>query len=174
MQSAIRLAKVFRSVLAQQEQVRAENVVKDWEYSNPAQYVVSLVEVFGEPIFITAKGDGEAVWKNIAGFDYVVVRDEEISHDFPTDHLDFVYSSLQINVPPELYTSFANVTGSIILDGLKQQATARCGSLIANAITLGFIQDVLDDKAEPTKEEYKARIMEHQIPDWYKDEMGEK
>ena len=54
---------------------------------------------------------------------------------------------------------FAGVTGSIIIDGLKGEATARCGDLVANDVTLNFVLDAIDGKTEPTKEEYAKRIL---------------
>ena len=46
-----------------------------------------------------------------------------------------------------------------IIDGLKGEATARCGDTVANDVTLQFVLDSIDGKIEPTKEEYKNRIL---------------
>ena len=51
------------------------------------------------------------------------------------------------------------MTGSIIVDGLKGEVTARCGDLVANDITLQFVLDSINGKIEPTKDEYAKRIL---------------
>jgi len=55
------------------------------------------------------------------------------------------------------------VTGSIIVDLLKQEVTARCGDVTANAITLGFVQDqpkMGKLTKKQLKDEYARRITE--------------
>lgn len=145
--------------------------VEGWQYDNAREYVKKLIEVTGPPKYITGE---TAVWKNIAGFDRVIVRDESVPHEFPAKHIDFVYSTKKIEVPPELHDDLANVTGSIIIDGLKGEVTARCGSIVANAVTLGFVEDVVKGSTEPTKDEYARRIMNHITPPWFEDILGEK
>lgn len=112
-------------------------------------------------------------WRNIAGFRRVEIRDEAIPHNFPVRHKDFVYSSRKIFVPAHYYDDFARITGSIIIDGLRQEVTARCGALVKNAVTLGFVEDVARGKVKPTKAEYSRRILGNVTPSWYKDELGE-
>ena len=95
--------------------------------------------------------------------------DEHIEHSFPADHIDYVYSMIAIpeiqakdgksTIDPDLVGKFAGVTGSIIVDGLKGEVTARCGDTVANDITLNFVLDSIKGKIEPTKEEYGKRIL---------------
>ena len=70
-----------------------------------------------------------------------------------------------------------HASGSIIYDGLKMEVTARCGSLYANAATLGFVKDLVDGKIkvnkEQAKKEYAARIKSKPLPDWYPNSMEE-
>ncbi len=54
---------------------------------------------------------------------------------------------------------FAGVTGSIIIDGLKGEVTARFGDLVANDVTLNFVIDCINGNAIPSKEEYAKRIL---------------
>ena len=62
-------------------------------------------------------------------------------------------------IEPDLVGKFAGVTGSIIVDGLKGEVTARCGDTVANDVTLNFVLDCINGKAEPSKEEYGNRIL---------------
>ena len=58
-----------------------------------------------------------------------------------------------------MFEDFAKVTGSIIIDGLKGTVTARCGDLVANDVTINFVLDVVAGKTEPSRDEYKKRIL---------------
>ena len=63
-------------------------------------------------------------------------------------------------IDPDLVGKFAGVTGSIIVDGLKGEVTARCGDTVANDVTLNFVLDCINGNAIPSKEEYAKRILE--------------
>ena len=99
----------------------------------------------------------------------IYIIDESIPHSFPADHIDYCYSTLKIpqiqakdgasTIEPELVGKFAGVTGSIIVDGLKGEVTARCGDTVANDVTLNFVLDSINGKVEPTKDEYGNRIL---------------
>ena len=98
-------------------------------------------------------------------------------------HRDFFYSSRDIKgwepedgkstVDMDLAGKLAGVSGSIIIDGLQGEATARCGGLIKNAVTLGFIEDAVAGKTSATKKEYEKRIINNETPSWFGDQMGE-
>ena len=66
----------------------------------------------------------------------------------------------------------AKASESIIVDQLKNEVTARCGDIYANAITLGFVQKLVagDIKPEDSAEEYKRHILGGMLPDWFKEE----
>jgi len=153
------------------EQKEISRKVSDWNYQTAADYVKKLYEHFNYPAVLSENGYAE--WRNIAGFKRISVRDENVYHDFPKEHYDFVYSTKEINVPAELYSDFGEVTGSIIIDGLKKEVTARCGDIVANAVTLGFVEDVLGGDIDPSKNEYARRINNLVIPDWFNDPMNE-
>jgi hypothetical protein len=71
----------------------------------------------------------------------IAVKDEYVKHDFPKPHHDFVYTTAKSKLTPRQASRLPFVTGSIIWDGLKQEATARCGDVTANAVTLSFVDD---------------------------------
>ena len=142
----------------------------DWNHKFPRDYFKKMVKVFGPARFENGKCAG---WFDIGGFDMVKIIDEMVPHSFPAPHYDYVYSAKTIDVPPDMYSDFGKVTGSIIIDGLKRLVFARCGGLYANAVTLGFVEDVVFGKAKATKAEYSKRIKGGKIPDWYEDQMKE-
>ena len=92
------------------------------------------------------------------------------------DHIDFVYSTIKVpGIEPEHVCIISQATGSIFIDLLKQEATARCHYLVKNAVSLGFVQDVVDGKItmEQSREEYGRRILNNIHLDWFKDPLNE-
>ena len=127
-----------------------------WDHEEPADYSLHLEKTFGAPDEMT---DEQTVWHNIDGFKRVVVRDEYILHGSPAPHYDFIYCYVDLEVPESLSDELAECSGSILIDHLKNEVGARCGSLTANATTLNFVMDVVAGRVEPAKEEYEARIL---------------
>lgn len=145
-----------------------EDVLKNFKHKDAAEYGRTLIKEFGKPSQFT---DDSLIWYNISQFAVTRLQDESVPHNFPSSHRDFLYGTKRINVPEEFARTLAHTTGSIIVDGLKNEVTARCGSLTANAITLGFVQDLVDGKIkndpETSKKEYSQRIKNLVKPDWF-------
>ena len=144
--------------------------VDHWRHKEPAEYALKMMKVFGRPHYSTHEMVG---WKEDGDVAKMVVKDEFLAHGFPKLHHDFVYSYINLHVPVEFVGQFAEVTESIVIDRLVPYVYARCGSLFANATTLGFVLDVVQGKVKPSKKEYSRRILGGVIPDWYEDRMNE-
>ena len=164
--------KNFKQYVTEQ---KSSEITKNWRHEDARMYAEDLVKVFGEPDDMT---ETRLSWNSIEQpFSEVWIVDESIPHEFPAPHSDYVYSSMKIQVPNELLEILGHVSGSIIYDGLKKEVTARCGSLYANAATLGFVRDLVDGKIkmnkDQAKKEYSARIKSKPLPEWYPNSMKE-
>ena len=168
----------LKSLIIEQEEKKIHSLVSNWENKKAQEYASLLIDKYGEP---NVKGGKMLLWRDVElideekykykvkKIDKLYVLDEHIEHSFPADHIDYVYSMIAIpeiqakdgksTIEPDLVGKFAGVTGSIIIDGLKGEATARCGDTVANDITLNFVLDAIKGKVEPTKEEYGKRIL---------------
>ena len=151
----------------------------NWDHEFPVEYSKFLEKHFGDPDEFTNE---QTVWHNIDGFKRVVCRDEYILHCCPAPHYDFVYSYIDLEIDEDLSDELAKCSGSILIDHLKNEVGARCGSLTANAVTLNFCLDVSAGRTEPTPEEYERRILEMKdmfengkkwTVDWWPDESGD-
>jgi hypothetical protein len=145
----------------------------NWKHGEPKKTAKRYVAVFGQPDEI---GKGFAKWDNIANFGgATIIKDEEIAHTKPVKHIDFVYSTRSIRVPAIKVGVLAGASGSIIVDQLKEEVTARCHYLIKNAVTLGFVEDVVSGKITDSKAraEYARRIKNNIYPPWFKDPLNE-
>ena len=173
-----KMIKLKDLLFEQENKQKIHSLVSNWKNKKAQEYASLLIEKYGEP---KVKGDEMLLWENITlidekkykykikKIDKLYIIDENIAHSYPAPHFDYCYSTLKIpqiqakggksTIDPELVGKFAGVTGSIIIDGLKGEATARCGDTVANDITLNFVLDSIKGKIEPTKEEYGKRIL---------------
>ncbi len=137
-----------------------------WKHNDAAEYAVKLRETYGEGEFY----DEEAWWFDVEGSDYIKVKDESIAHSWPATHKDFVYYTKFYDFKPEkpgttpsqissAQAYFANVSGSILFDGLKQKVCARCGNITAGAVSVKMVEDYINgDRWSDPKQEYADRI----------------
>ena len=173
------MIKLKSLIIEQEEEKKVHELVSHWKNKKAQDYASKLIEKYGEP---DVKGGEMLLWEKlklvdeenykykVKKVDKLYIIDESISHSFPAEHIDYCYSVLKISeiqakdgqstINPKLVGDFAGVTGSIIIDGLKGEATARCGDTVANDVTLNFVLDCINGNTEPTKEEYSKRILE--------------
>ena len=177
------MIKLKSLIFEQEEKTKIHKLVSNWKNKKAQDYASVLIEKYGGDgeKYNFFKSDEMLLWENVKlideekyqykvkKVDKLYIIDESISHSFPAEHIDYCYSTLKIpqiqakdgksTIKPELVGKFAGVTGSIIIDGLKGEATARCGDTVANDVTLNFVLDSINGKVEPTKEEYAERIL---------------
>jgi len=126
-----------------------------WNNDEPVKFVKNLERVLGDADESSASSK---VWYNKDGFKRIEVKDEYILHCCPAPHYDFVYSTIDLHVPKKFIKVLADSSESILLDLLKNEVTARCASLSANAVTLNYVMDVVAERVVGGKEEYERRI----------------
>jgi len=160
------------------EEMTSEDSLKNWKYEDAKGYAEKLIDEYGQPDEVT---ETMLKWNKLGSFGkderetYII--DESIPHAFPKPHKDYVYTVMNIKIPSDMLDTLGHVTGSIIYDGLKEEVTARCGSLYANAATMGFVRDMVDGKVPvedgPAKDEYADRITKDPLPKFYDNKMNE-
>ena len=152
--------------------LEAKNPLTAWKNDEPKKMVQTLTKRLGSPSEIT---DSRAVWYDKDGFKSIQVRDEYILHCCPEPHYDFVYSTIDLHVPKKFVRVLADSSESILLDLLKNEVTARCATLSANAVTLNYVMDVVSGRVKGSKEEYEKRIRQlyknrlDPDPEWWPD-----
>ena len=127
-----------------------------WENEEPVKYSKHLEKTFGKPDEMT---NSQLCWFNKDGFKRIVVKDEYILHGSPAPHYDFIYCYIDLQVPEKFAEPLAESSGSILIDFLKGEVGARCGSITANATTLNYVLDVVAERVQPSKKEYEKRIL---------------
>jgi hypothetical protein len=154
----------------------SQDHLSTWNNSEPVDFARSLTKKFGAADEST---DSMMLWRDRDGFKRIEVKDEYIMHCCPLPHYDFVYSTIDLHVPKKYVRVLADSSESILLDLLKNEVTARCATLSANAVTLNYVLDVVSGRVKGSKEEYERRIKalyKNRLdpdPDWWPDETGE-
>lgn len=150
----------------------SKNTTAVWRNEEPVKFVKSLIKKLGAPDELTGN---RAVWYDQDGFKRIEVLDEYILHCCPAPHYDFVYSTIDLHVPKKYVKVLAESSESILLDLLKNEVSARCATLSANAVTLNYVLDVVSGRVEGSKEEYERRIKQlyknrlNPDPEWWPD-----
>ena len=68
--------------------------------------------------------------------------DEEIHHCVPSKHVDFLYTTINFYLEPKVVPFVQAISGSVMIDLLKNEVTARCGGTGANYATLKTVIDL--------------------------------
>jgi len=150
----------------------SKNPLAQWRNSEPVTFVKSLTKKLGQPDELT---ENRAVWYDKDGFKRIEVLDEYVLHCCPEPHYDFVYSTVDLHVPKKFVRVLAESSESILLDLLKNEVSARCATLSANAVTLNYVLDVVSERVEGGKDEYEKRIKQlyknklNPDPEWWPD-----
>ena len=150
----------------------SKNPLSQWRNSEPVTFVKSLTKKLGQPDELT---ENRAVWYDKDGFKRIEVLDEYVLHCCPEPHYDFVYSTVDLHVPKKFVRVLAESSESILLDLLKNEVSARCATLSANAVTLNYVLDVVSERVEGGKDEYETRIKQlyknklNPDPEWWPD-----
>jgi hypothetical protein len=150
----------------------SSNLLSKWRNDEPVAFVKSLTKKLGQPDELTAN---RAVWYDQDGFKRIEVLDEYILHCCPAPHYDFVYSTIDLHVPTKFVRVLAESSESILIDLLKNEVSARCATLSANAVTLNYVLDVVSGRVQGSKEEYERRIKQlyknklNPDPEWWPD-----
>ena len=152
--------------------IESRNPLAQWNNDEPREFVRQLTKKLGAPAELTAE---RAVWYDRDGFKRIEVIDEYVLHCCPAPHYDFVYSTIDLHVPKKYVRVLAESSESILLDLLKNEVTARCATLSANAVTLNYVMDVVSGRVKGSKEEYEKRIKQlyknklNPDPEWWPD-----
>jgi len=112
-----------------------------WEHEKPAMRFPEIVAEFGTPNVLDTSPGGFAQWRRnmLTGTPYTEVRvvDQDVIHCCPLGaHSDYVYTSVCMDLTPEVQMALYNVTKSVTYDRLTHKLTAACHVMGANLATI--------------------------------------
>ena len=102
-----------------------------------------LISKFGVPDEVTSS---TLIWKNRGVWKKTVLMRNEIPHDFPMPHTDYLMQTINYKVPVEKYDDLARYDGSVIVERTKGTLSARCDKEEMNFLALNLAHDIITGK----------------------------
>jgi hypothetical protein len=120
-----------------------QEVLSGWP-KEPRESAQRLVEYYGEPHEYSAS---ELIWyRTFDGWKRTVLSKEEVPHNFPSPHTDFLEQFIGYRVPIEVYSPLAEFDGSVIVERTKGEMSARCGGTAMNFVAINLAHDIITGK----------------------------
>jgi hypothetical protein len=131
----------------------AQDVIRTWP-KNPRESAMRLIDYYGPPDEVTPS---MLVWRRTKdGWKRTVLSREEVPHDFPSHHTDYLEQIIDYRVPVEKFSALAEFDGSVIVERTKGEISARCGGTSMNFVAINLANDIVTGKrsVNDAREEY--------------------
>jgi hypothetical protein len=124
-------------------QESAQKIINSWP-KEPKESAKRLIEYYGEP---AEYSDSQLIWNETKdGWKRTVLSREEVPHNFPAPHTDFLEQFIDYRVPVEMYSPLAEYDGSVMLERTKGEMSARCGGTSMNFVAVNLAHDIVTGK----------------------------
>jgi hypothetical protein len=133
----------------------------------PLNIVQQMLRQYGPPNEGTRY---RLIWYNNGPWKRTEVTRDEIAHNFPAPHTDYITNWIDYPVPVELATELTRYDGSCLIDRTAGEAGARCDSEAANFITLNFMHEIVsgqksvDEARDAYAEQMSAYLLGRPAP----------
>ena len=138
-------------------------------YPKAVERYFDVEKEFGRPSHEARGPNGLLLWdaKTLKSrghfYSQITLRDEEVYHDKPKPHCDFLYATIPYMVPHDKLQDVLALSESVSYDALKRELTARCHFMGANVATLLLATKIATGEATLGKiietDAYKTNIM---------------
>jgi hypothetical protein len=144
-------------------QQQTETVLEQWEEA-PREKAQELIERYGQPDEVTSN---RLIWHDGDWWKRTEVVNEEIPHNFPEEHRDFLYQTVDYNVPEDKVSDVIALSGSLIIDRVKGELTSRCDSEEHNLLALNLAHQIVqgDHTAQSARDVLAQARLEGQHAD---------
>jgi len=115
-----------------------DRMLANWP-NRPKLAAVRMLDKYGSPNEAT---EGRLIWHNKGPWKRIMVVREEIPHQFPRLHMDFLYQTINYQVPPGRSDELIAFDGSVLVDRTAGHLTARCDLEEANILTLNLAHNI--------------------------------
>jgi hypothetical protein len=137
-------------------EAEVEALTGDWPKA-PANIVQQMLKQYGPPNEGTRH---RLIWYHNGPWKRTEVTRDEIAHNFPAPHTDYITNWIDYPVPVHLATELTRYDGSCLIDRTAGEAGARCDSEAANFITLNFMHEIATGlkSVEAAREAYASQM----------------
>lgn len=130
-----------------------DEILEGW-LDKPKESAKRLRDYYGEP---DEYSESRIIWFNtFDGWKRTVLSNEEIPHNFPAPHTDFLEQFIDYKVPVDTYSKLAEYDGSVIAERTKGELSARCGGTSMNFVAINLAHDIITGNrtVEEARQEY--------------------
>lgn len=124
------------------ELAEAHRVIAEWPEA-PKKAAEKLLDHYGPPNEATPT---KLFWYRNGPWRRTVLTADEIVHDFPTAHTDYLTQYVGYRVPPEKVSELVAFDGSVLVDRTAGEMGARCDHEAYNTLTLNLAHDIITGK----------------------------
>jgi hypothetical protein len=112
----------------------------------PRDAARELAKKYGAPDEVTPS---MLVWHDTGPWKRTIVYRQEVQHDWPEPHTDFVEQVIDYKVPIDKYDDLATFDGSVFAERTKGELAARCGKEAMNFLAINLAHDVSRGAVKP-------------------------
>ncbi|MBG6240195.1 hypothetical protein IWX78_003190 [Mycetocola sp. CAN_C7] len=120
----------------------ARSIVDKWPEA-PKGVAQKLLEHYGAPNEATAT---KLFWYRTGPWSRMEVTADEIVHNFPAPHTDFLSQYVDYPIPADAASALVGFDGSMLLDRTAGQLGARCDAEAANTVTLNLAVEIMEGR----------------------------
>ena len=142
------------TVVSRQE---VDALIRDWP-GLPKKTTIEMIGKYGEP---NEACNHRITWYENFPWKRTVVLRDELPHNFPLPHNDFLMQTINYSIPVELVGEIAAFNGSILEDRTAGEVSVRCDSEARNYLILNLMNDIVAGKL--TAEEARRRYADDSI-----------
>ena len=136
-------------------------LVADWP-TPPKLAVEQLMKQYGPANEGTP---ARLIWYNSGPWKRIEVTRDQIDHNFPAPHTDYVTCWIDYHVPVELADEITRYDGSCLIDRTAGEVGARCDGEAADMITINFMHEIVTGKrtVEEAREAYAEQMSAYML-----------
>jgi hypothetical protein len=118
----------------------ARQIVSEWPKA-PRMTGEKLLEHYGAPDEATPT---KLLWYRIGPWSRMELTADELVHNFPTPHTDFLTQYVLHPVPVERVADLVAFDGSVLIDRTRGEIGARCDHEAMNTLTLNLAVEIIN------------------------------
>ncbi len=121
---------------------QAQAIIEDWPQT-PKTVGQKLLQHYGLPNEATPT---KLFWYRTGPWARMELSADEVLHNFPTPHTDFLTQYVDYPVDPQRATDLVKFDGSVIVDRTAGQLGSRCDHEPFNMLTLNLVVDIMEGR----------------------------
>lgn len=116
-----------------------EALVATWPAA-PRKTAEKMLEFYGPPNEATPT---KLFWYRAGPWRRIVLTSDEVVHNFPTPHTDFLTQYIDYRVPEDKVADLWRFDGSVLVDRTAGEVGARCDAEAYNTLTLNLVHEIV-------------------------------